>query len=441
MKHERSLLLYDALNAAANGLSVVPADARTGEPLVDIAKASTDPEVIRAWWDQHPSAHPAAMAPKPKALKATPYVWREPASIPRREFLYGQHLIRKFASAKFAAGGVGKSILALTEALAMATGRPLLGVTPPKRLRVWYWNGEDPPEETERRIAAICLHFGIRAEELEGWFFADSGRTTPIVIAEQTKNGAIIAKPVVESLVDEMLNIQADALTIDPFVSSHRVTENDTMAMDLVAKQWTKIADETSAAIELVHHTRKTGGAEATVEDGRGAVAVLAAVRSAQVLNKMTKDDGAKAGVENFRQYFSVETGKANLAPPPEGKDWYRIVSVPLGNGSEIAPQGDIVGVVVKWKWPDPLDGVTGNDFDAAAQAIRAGTWRENAQAANWVGIPIARAMGLSLTNSADKAKVKGLIKIWIAAGNLVVVEELDDKRMPRKFVQVADAA
>ena len=51
--------LYDALNAAANGFSVVPADGRTGEPLLDVAKASTDPEVIRSWWDQYPGAVPA----------------------------------------------------------------------------------------------------------------------------------------------------------------------------------------------------------------------------------------------------------------------------------------------------------------------------------------------------------------------------------------------
>lgn len=440
MKHERSLL-YDALNAAANGYQIVPADARTGEPLLDIEKASTDPEVIRAWWDQYPGAQPAAIPPKPKVLKATPYVWREPASIPRREFLYGQHLIRKFASAKFAAGGVGKSILSLTEAIAMATGRALLGVSPPKRLRVWYWNGEDPREETERRVAAICLHFGIAADELEGWLFIDSGRDQEIVIAEQTKNGAIIAKPVVKSLVDALLDNEIDVLTIDPFVSAHRVTENDNMAMDLVAKQFTAIADKTNTAVDLIHHVKKTGGADATVEDGRGAVAVLAAVRSAQVLNKMTPDEGAKAGVDNHRQYFKVENGKANLAPPPEGKDWYRIVSVSLGNGGEVAPDGDSVGVVIKWKWPDPLDGVTGRDFEDAADAIRAGRWRENIQSKDWVGVPIARAMGLDLDSKADKAKIKGLVKYWMGTGSLVEIEELDEKRMPRKFVRVADAA
>jgi AAA domain len=86
-----------------------------------MAKASTDPETIRQWWIEYPTAPPAVFPPKPKELKATPYVFRDPKSIPRREFLYGTHLIRKFGSAKFAAGGVGKSALALTEAIAMAT--------------------------------------------------------------------------------------------------------------------------------------------------------------------------------------------------------------------------------------------------------------------------------------------------------------------------------
>jgi hypothetical protein len=445
--------VYQALNAAANGCAVLPADPRTGEPLVPIDKATTDPEVIRQFWIDHPDAMPAGIPPKPKELKATPFVWRDPASIPRREFLYGQHLIRKFASAKFAAGGAGKSILALTEAIAMATGRPLLGIKPRQRCRVWYWNGEDPREETERRIAAICLHFGIKADELEGWLFIDSGREQEIIIAKQDpKTGAKITEPVVESLIDAMLDNEIDVLIIDPFVSSHRVTENDTMAMELVAKKWTAIADETNAAIELIHHTRKTGGAEATVEDGRGAVAVLAAVRSAQVLNKMTADEATKAGVENHREYFKVENGKANLAAPPEGKDWYRILSVDLGNGGEIAvpsgvidfnkrDEGDSVGVVVPWKWPDPMDGITGRDFEAAAAEIRKGNWRENIQANDWVGHAVAKALKLDLTKKADKAKAAGLIKIWLKAGSLVVVEEQDAKRNVRKFVRVTDAA
>ena len=52
MKHQKPPSLYSALNGAANGYSVVPVDGRTGEPLLDIERASTDPEVIRGWWDR-----------------------------------------------------------------------------------------------------------------------------------------------------------------------------------------------------------------------------------------------------------------------------------------------------------------------------------------------------------------------------------------------------
>ena len=74
-------------------------------------------------------------------------------------------------------------------------------------------------------------------------------------------------------------------MKIDPFISSHRVMENDNNAIDAVAKTWTGIADATNTAIDLAHHSRKTGGAEVTVEDGRGAVVLLNAVRSARVLS------------------------------------------------------------------------------------------------------------------------------------------------------------
>jgi hypothetical protein len=99
----------------------------------------------------------------PSLIRATPFVWCEPRNLPPRRFVYGRHLIERFLSSIVAPGGVGKSSLELVEILAMVTGRPLLGVKPARRLRVWYWNGEDPKEEIERRIAAICLHYGRRS--------------------------------------------------------------------------------------------------------------------------------------------------------------------------------------------------------------------------------------------------------------------------------------
>ena len=54
-------------------------------------------------------------------------------------------------------------------------------------------------------------------------------------------------------------------------------------------------------------------------------------------------------------------------------------------------------------------------------------------QARAWVGYAVAKALGLDLTKQADKAKVLGLLKVWLGAGGLVVVKRLDpDRRRPR---------
>ena len=102
-----------------------------------------------------------------RPLTATPFKWRDPASIPQRKFIYGKHYSRGFISAKAAPGGVGKSVLALTELIAICTGKPLLGIQPEESVRCWYWNGEDPIDEIERRVHAICKHYDIGALEIE----------------------------------------------------------------------------------------------------------------------------------------------------------------------------------------------------------------------------------------------------------------------------------
>lgn len=401
------------------------------------------PLIDKAYADWHKDDFDAAAQSIPPTrrptIMATQYVWKNPEEIARRQWLYGNHLIRDYASTTIAQGGVGKSALVLTEAIAMAAGRNLLGTKPTERCKVWYWNGEDPVDEIDRRIAAICIWYNIEREDIEGWLFTDSGRDQEIVIATQTNSGAVIAEPVVKELIETLRKNAIDVFIVDPFISTHQVTENDNNAIDLVAKKWAKIAGIANCAVDLIHHTRKTYGAELTVEDGRGASALHAAVRSARVLNVMTDADANKFGVEQRRAYFKVENGKSNLSPPPDAADWFHFEPVSLGNGpaNNVLEGGDSVGVVTKWKVPDPLDGVTGRDFEKAATAIRGGEWRADPQAKSWVGHAVATALCLDIAVKSKRAKVAGLIKIWIASGSLIVVDGEDEKRNPRKFVQV----
>jgi hypothetical protein len=373
-------------------------------------------------------------------IKATPFVWIDPTTIPPRQFLYGKHLIRQFVSTTFAHGGVGKSSLEIAEALAMTSNKPLLGIKPQGKLRCWYWNGEDPLDEIHRRVMATVLHYKLTAEEI-GALYIDVGRLMPIIIAEQTRDGAKVMDPIVDAVIKTIQEEKIDVMIIDPFVSSHRVTENDNNAIEIVAKKWAHIADVTNSAIELSHHSRKTGSADVSVQDGRGAVALLAAARSARVLNTMSEAEAAQADVHNRKYYFRVDNGKANLSVPIDKAQWYQFVSVNLCNDVDLG--GDDVGVPVSWNLPNAFDGIKTSDLRAAQKAVsEGGPWREDARAYDWVGRPIAAALKLNPDNKRDKRKITSMLKTWIENGMFVRVPGKDPKRRVNKmFVEVGQWA
>ena len=116
----------------------------------------------------------------------------------------------------------------------------------------------------------------------------------------------------------------------------------------------------------------------------------------------MSEDEAARAGVEGRRSFFRVDSGKANMSPPAAVRDWYRLDSVDLGNG-------DSVGVVTRWIWPDAFDGVTVSDLRKVQEAIAAGCWRENSQAKDWAGHAVAKALNLDATIKAGKARISSL--------------------------------
>ncbi len=367
-----------------------------------------------------------------RLIKATPFRWRDPATIPPRKWLYGRHLIRKFLSLDIAPGGLGKSSVKIVEALAMSAGQPLLDKDIHEGpLRVWLYNLEDPAEETERRIHAAAQHYGLTSEDLDDRLFVDSGRDQPICIAEETESGASIVRPVSEAVIAELLERRIDVLSIDPFVSSHAISENDNRAIDMVAKEWSRIADVCDCAINLVHHVRKTNGAEVTAESSRGAVSLIGAARSVVVYNRMSKEEADAAGVmqANRSFYFRTQNDKANLAPP-EAADWFRMNNVNL-------PNGDSVGVACPWKWPNAFEGLSTRDLYEVQLAVDAGDWGENVQANDWVGHAVAKALRLDANQ--DQHRIKALIKTWTANKAFLVEKRPTAKGRKKPYVVVGD--
>ena len=312
-------------------------------------------------------ARSGSTGPSRKPIRASAFQWRDPKTIPLRPWLYGNVYLREVITVTAGPGGYGKSRLVLVEAIAMASGRSLLGIQVTEPLRVWYVNLEDGREELERRVMAMCLHFGVTEADLGGRLFLDSGDDCRMVVVTETKEGARVAEPVVSEVVAEIGAHKIDVLMVDPFVSAHEVDENSNSRVNVVKNTFAGIARATKAAVGLVHHVRKgvSGQGAYTIDDSRGAKALVDGARVGRILNGMSAEDGEKAGVENPRVYFYITTGKANLAPAGDRREWYHIKSVSLGNGvgdgdlGGLIDTSDHVGVVETWEWPDPQANVT----------------------------------------------------------------------------------
>jgi hypothetical protein len=380
--------------------------------------------------------------PRLPRISATPFRWRDPKMIPPREWVYGFHYVRQFVSTTVAPGGVGKSSLSIVEALSICTGRALLGIKPEERARVWLWNGEDPMDELGRRVQAAMMFYRVEPEEVEGWLFLDSGRDSEICLAAEGRDGTRLAQPSIEALEATIRDNGIGVAILDPFVSVHRVSENDNGAIDMVAKALAGIANRTRCAFDLIHHVRKTNGAEVTVEDGRGAVSLLSAARCARAVNSMGKDEAERWGVKNPRSYFRYYNGKANLAPPADTSTWFKFDSVDIENAmvlGGVSRPSDRVGVVTRWEPPKPFDDVTTEHMNEVRRRAGDGDWRLDVQSSEWIGYAVADVLGIDASEKAAKSQVKAVLKAWLASGALKTAIRKDEKRKPRTFVVPGD--
>ena len=377
----------------------------------------------------------------PDAPEAAPdwptlYDMFDEASIEPRRWIYAHHYLRSFVSVLASAGGIGKTSLQIVEALAIVTGRPLLGEEVKERTNVWIVNLEDPLEEIQRRVLAAMRHYGIKPAEVEGRLFVNAGRDFSLKFGIQTREGVLPNTKLVEYLCKQIPQKQIGCVFIDPFVGAHNINENDNMAVNAIVAEIRRVADETKCAIGLVHHIRKGNGEDASIDSVRGAGSLIGAARAARVVNRMSADDAAKLGIDEAeaRSIFRVDDGKANLAPPAASAVYRKMEGVKIDNG-------EWIGVCLPYTLPDAFDGISAKDAKAAQRIVADAhtndePLRESQQSKKWVGVPIADMLGIDITEKKGKAKVSSIIKTWIKT-NVLAVERITDPRQAREVAVV----
>lgn len=258
--------------------------------------------------------------------------------IPPRDWIVYRRLICGFVTSTIAPGGTGKSMHSMVEAVAVATGRALLGETPKKTGPVIIYNIEDPLDEIQRRLCAIAIHYDIPFEDLKDVHLV-SGLDNPLSIAS-TKDGVTGATKDYTKLVGLVKETKALQLILDPFVQVHSVDENSNNAVAVIGRLFSQLATNMQCAVNLVHHTRKlpSGTGAGDMDNARGASALVSAARIATTLTTMSESDAEHLQVPKDERhwYVRVDNAKGNMQPPAVHAEWFQKVSLTLPNGDDV---------------------------------------------------------------------------------------------------------
>jgi hypothetical protein len=362
----------------------------------------------------------SAPSPGDPTRRPTPYTLPDPVTIPRRAWLHGGHYIRQATTATVAPGGFGKTTLTIYEALQMVG----------EGLRVWYLSGEDPKVELDRRIAAHCQHHGTVISRLPGRLFVDDRETFILAMGKSARPAEVaFDEASIGQFESAIRNDGIDAVILDPFVAFHSVSENDNIAIDQIVRRLTAIAFRTNCCIEISHHVRKpVAGIALTVDDARGGSAIINAVRSARVINRMSQTEAGQAKITKERRgyYFRVDKGKANMAPP-EHAQWFQMFS-------EHLPNGDNVQAIASWEFPTLFGEVTLEDTEWVRGLVRAKAYRADQRSDEWLGIEIARRLQLNVADKDDCIRISKIIGVWLMNGVFKKMEMKDRTRQRRVF-------
>jgi len=283
----------------------------------------------------------------------------DPGPIPPRQWLLGNQFCAGFISSIVAAGGAGKSALRLLQFISLATGRPLAGQHVFRRCRVLLISLEDDQNELDRRIKGVLDYFNISRSELKGWLFCASPKLAKLA---EMKNKTRVIGPLESQLRAAIERRKPDIISLDPFIKTHGLEENDSGDMDFVCDLLARFAVEFNIAVDSPHHVHKGQIVPGDADSGRGSSGIRDAGRLVYTLAPMSEDEANTFGINPDERcsYIRLDSAKVNIAPRSGKATWFHIVGVPINNATPEYPSGDTVQVVETWTPPETwadLDG------------------------------------------------------------------------------------
>jgi hypothetical protein len=342
---------------------------------------------------------------------------------PPRGWLLGNVFARNFMSSLLAEGGTGKTALRYAQYLSLATGNSLTGEHVFQRCRVLIVSLEDDANELRRRILAVMLHHKIDRAELRGWLFLSAPGAAAGKLMTLDNKGRPLRGALANAIEAVIVDRKIDMIGLDPFVKTHSVEENSNSAIDDVVQILTDMAAKYNVGIDVPHHTSKGPADPGNAGRGRGASAMKDGGRLIYTLSTMTTDEAQAFGVaeEERRRLVRMDSAKVNIAPPMAQAKWFRLVGIPLGNPTELYPNGDVVQTVEPWIPPDTWADLSAATMNRILTTIDAGLPDGNRFTDAASGKDRAAwQVVLDHAPNMTEAQAREVIKTWVKNGVLV---------------------
>jgi hypothetical protein len=134
----------------------------------------------------------------------------------------------------------------------------------------------------------------------------------------------------------------------------------------------------------------------------------------------MSCSEAQTFGIPDRERRFLIryDGAKENITPPTEAK-WFRLVGVPLGNGTETYPSGDNVQTVEVWVPPDAWIGMNVRACNEVLDAIDAGLDDGNRYTDDPKGERAAWRVIVKKVPDKTEADAKRIVRTWVTNGVL----------------------
>lgn len=219
-------------------------------------EATNDRSAIEADpWAEFEQKHAPAI-PKQNILDLEALDSRDPP-----EFVWWiQHWLSPHPTLLSGRGGVGKSLLALELAAALASGHAFIG---PARtpLRVLYWGCEDPADEIERRLKRIARAFGVRVGAMSDTLHVDARLGLENTLLAPAY-GVACWTAAIETLRQQVNDYRIDVLILDNIAHLYACNENNRADVTKFTSGLCGLVTDRPFCPLLLGHVAKGAGSE-----------------------------------------------------------------------------------------------------------------------------------------------------------------------------------